>query len=333
MNQAPKVSVIVPVYKAENYLHKCVDSILAQTFTDFELLLIDDGSPDLSGEICDQYAAADSRVRVFHKPNGGVSSARNCGLDNACGEWVMFVDADDWIDEDSINKVLHITTNNNADICFFEFMIVSKSIEKSPFSFCSICGNKYFKIFAGKNECAIAIAQIEKSLAFGYTCNKLFKNSIIKQNNIRFDNRFSIQEDHLFTFSYIKNVSKIVVTTYALYYYVMNENSLIRKSYSYANTKERNILMYNNRIELCEIFGIIDKSYIKWFTTDYVTRILSNMRNLSTSGLDHKTIIKEIKTANEIIKNSDTYFSKKLFLYRSIMWLPNRLLFKAFSMI
>ena len=94
MNQAPKVSVIVPVYKAEKYLHRCVDSILAQTFIDFELLLVDDGSPDCSGDICDQYAAADPRVRVFHKPNGGVSSARNLGIEKANGEWLMFVDAD-----------------------------------------------------------------------------------------------------------------------------------------------------------------------------------------------------------------------------------------------
>lgn len=84
----PKISVIVPVYNTEKYLHRCVDSILAQTFTDFELLLIDDGSTDSSGAICDEYAQKDSRVRVFHKENGGASSARNLGLDNATGEWI-----------------------------------------------------------------------------------------------------------------------------------------------------------------------------------------------------------------------------------------------------
>ena len=89
MNETtPKISVIVPVYKAEAYLHRCVDSLLAQTFTDFEVLLVDDGSPDRSGEICDEYARKDRRVRVFHKENGGVSSARNMGLDNARGEYV-----------------------------------------------------------------------------------------------------------------------------------------------------------------------------------------------------------------------------------------------------
>ena len=92
----PTISVIVPVYNAEKYLHRCIDSVLAQTYTDFELLLIDDGSKDQSGEICDEYAQKDARVRVFHQENGGVSSARNLGLDNAKGEWVTFVDSDDW---------------------------------------------------------------------------------------------------------------------------------------------------------------------------------------------------------------------------------------------
>ena len=95
----PKVSIIVPVYKAEKYLNRCVDSILAQTFTDFELLLIDDGSPDRSGEICDEYAKKDSRIRVIHKENGGVSSARQRGLDESIGEYTIHADPDDWVEE------------------------------------------------------------------------------------------------------------------------------------------------------------------------------------------------------------------------------------------
>ena len=113
----PKISVIVPVYNAEKYLHRCVDSILTQTFTDFELLLINDGSKDKSGAICDEYAAKDSRVRVFHKENGGVSSARNLGLDNAKGEWITFVDSDDWIVSDMYEKMLQKLVKNNADLC------------------------------------------------------------------------------------------------------------------------------------------------------------------------------------------------------------------------
>lgn len=99
---SPSNSIIVPVYKAEAYLHRCVDSLLAQTFTDFEVLLIDDGSPDCIGEICDAYAKKDARVRVFHQPNGGVSVARQRGVENAKGEWITFVDADDCLPQKSL---------------------------------------------------------------------------------------------------------------------------------------------------------------------------------------------------------------------------------------
>ena len=96
----PKISLIVPVYNVEKYLNRCVDSILSQDFTDFEILLIDDGSMDKSGKICDEYAKIDTRVRVFHKVNGGVSSARNLGLDYAKGQWIGFCDSDDYVKKD-----------------------------------------------------------------------------------------------------------------------------------------------------------------------------------------------------------------------------------------
>lgn len=102
----PTISVIVPVYNTEKYLGECVQSILNQIFTDFELLLIDDGSTDQSGAICDTYALQDKRVKVFHKENGGVSSARNMGLDEARGEWIVFVDSDDWVANSYFSELL-----------------------------------------------------------------------------------------------------------------------------------------------------------------------------------------------------------------------------------
>lgn len=118
-----KISVIVPVYNAEEYLRLCVDSILAQTFTDFELLLIDDGSKDNSGVICDQYAAKDSRVRVFHKENGGVSSARNLGLENAKGDWIIFIDSDDWIADEMFKDIYEKAVSGNADLVYCDLLM------------------------------------------------------------------------------------------------------------------------------------------------------------------------------------------------------------------
>ena len=104
----PKISVIVPVYKAEAYLDRCIESILAQTYTDFELILVNDGSPDNCGAICDEYAEKDPRVRVIHKENGGVSTARNAGLAAATGEFIAFVDPDDWVEVDMYEKMYNI---------------------------------------------------------------------------------------------------------------------------------------------------------------------------------------------------------------------------------
>lgn len=116
-----KVSIIVPIYNLEKYVRHCVDSILVQTYTDFELLLIDDGSKDGSGKICDEYAELDSRIHVFHKENGGLCSARNHGLDKARGEWIMYVDGDDWLEPDTLELLLLKAEETGADIVFADF--------------------------------------------------------------------------------------------------------------------------------------------------------------------------------------------------------------------
>ena len=124
----PAISVIVPVYNTEKYLDECILSILNQSFTDFELLLIDDGSTDRSGAICDQYAAKDERVRVFHKKNGGVSSARNVGLDEAKGEYVIFLDADDyWYRDDCLEALLRIAVQTKVDVVRGEYKAVDEN--------------------------------------------------------------------------------------------------------------------------------------------------------------------------------------------------------------
>ena len=128
------ISVIVPVYKAEKYLRRCVDSILSQTLPDFELILIDDGSPDNSGRLCDEYAAKDQRIRVLHQKNGGAAAARNAGLDAAAGEWITFVDSDDWVHQDYL-RVLHETAMiQSADLvaCRYRMVRSDSQPDKNP---------------------------------------------------------------------------------------------------------------------------------------------------------------------------------------------------------
>ena len=116
------VSIIVPIYKVEDYIRECIDSILAQTYPDFELILVDDGSPDDCGRICDDYAKRDNRIKVVHKVNGGLTSARNAGLEVAKGEWIMRVDGDDWIEPDMIESLIEAAQITGADMVFGDFM-------------------------------------------------------------------------------------------------------------------------------------------------------------------------------------------------------------------
>lgn len=200
----PKISVIVPVYKVEKYLHRCVDSILAQSYTDFELLLIDDGSPDNSGAICDEYAAKDSRVRGFHKENGGVSSARNLGLDNARGEWVSFVDSDDWLESRCLET---LTQHLDADL-------IRCAIESTDGTLWASEDCEYgIKDFVKKYE--------EDPLT-RTPCGALYKTQIIRENKLYFDPLVRFGEDMMFNFQYLLKSHSVRLLNFIGYTYYRN---------------------------------------------------------------------------------------------------------------
>ena len=125
------ISVIVPVYKVEKYIHRCIDSILAQTFSDFELILVDDGSPDNCGRICDEYALKDNRIHVIHKENGGLSDARNAGIDwafeHSDSEWITFIDSDDWVHKKYLESLINGAINTNSDVVIGGYQLSSDS--------------------------------------------------------------------------------------------------------------------------------------------------------------------------------------------------------------
>lgn len=206
------ISVIVPVYKAERYLHRCVDSILAQSYTDFELLLINDGSPDNCGAICDEYAQKDSRVRVFHKENGGVSSARNMGLENAKGEYVTFCDSDDYVGEDwldSYRDVMH----ENVDLAIQGYYIIDKDkIIKKKLS---------QSIGYAVDEKRRLIATLMTQGVYGYLWVKLFRRQIIEDNHISFDTNSTFREDEQFFSKYLEYVISFRCIDKENYYYIL----------------------------------------------------------------------------------------------------------------
>lgn len=200
------ISVIVPVYNSERTLHRCVDSILSQTFSDFELILVDDGSSDSSGCICDNYARKDKRVRVFHKMNGGVSSARNLGLDNAIGKWVTFCDSDDYVEDDWLGIFMRC--------CSHDKCLIMQSV--------NFVGNVPVKNNSDVDNCNVCefVETFYDSAILGYVFNKLFLLPKIRQNYIRFDEKLKYREDEVFVLHYCLYCnSGIVYTANSGYFY------------------------------------------------------------------------------------------------------------------
>ena len=211
----PKISVIVPVYKAEKYLHRCIDSILAQTFTDFELILVNDGSPDNSGAICDGYAAKDNRVRVFHKKNGGVSSARQFGLDQAQGEYIIHADSDDWVEADMFEELHKQAKEKHADMVICDYYVNYSGHQE----------------LSKQKPSALDHETVLKELfiSLNSSCwNKLVKRACINKYSVKFPKELSFMEDGYFNAAVLKNPIKVSYLPKAFYHYVLgtNENSI-----------------------------------------------------------------------------------------------------------
>lgn len=212
----PKISVIVPVYKVEKYIGQCIESVVSQTFKDFELMLIDDGSPDNSGAICDEYAQKDARIRVFHIENGGVSSARNYGIEKATGDWLCFIDSDDFVKEDYL-KDFGIDFNI-SDLIIQGFLIKDKHGERE----------KSIKQHKDKND---LIYSAEISNILNSPCYKLYRRDIIKANELKFRSGCSYGEDHIFTLEYMYCMSSnhFVYVPRCSYVYVREGNESLSR--------------------------------------------------------------------------------------------------------
>lgn len=213
----PLVSIIVPIYKAEKYLPSCVDSILSQTFSDFELILVNDGSPDNSAAICEAYAQKDNRIKIIDKENAGASSARNKGLEKARGKYVIFIDSDDVISSLMVETLYSLALEYNADIaiCGIERFTVTINNREEKYKnnhrkLCRYTGKEYLKeLILGNTDCS--------------PCNKIYSKDII--GNIRFiEGR--INEDKLFLFEIYQKCNNIVKTDEILYHYRFNNESV-----------------------------------------------------------------------------------------------------------
>ena len=232
----PKISFIVPVYGVEKYIHQCVDSILGQTFKDFELILVDDGSPDNCPVICDEYAQKDSRVKVIHKKNAGVSAARNTGIEASGGEWVYFVDSDDWLELDAAATLYNDAIENDADCvmsdcvkCYengktvriyqFSQAFFTDSLEKiSNIQKYMLC-HKYSPYYSPNT-----------SNGYAAPWGKFVKMSILKDNNIRFDPYAKgVFDDGIYSLYVLDHVKRFYFNRKHTYNYRMVGNSITHK--------------------------------------------------------------------------------------------------------
>lgn len=248
----PEVSVIVPVYKVEDYLCRCIDSILAQTFTDFELILVDDGSPDNCGSICDQYSKKDARVHVIHQTNSGVSSARNAGLTYANGCYIMFCDADDWVRIDWIQLMVEtIKEDENCwVVCGADF------ISKENHEILVPTGQDKSKDFLPVSDYFL----IHKCALDSFCWNKIYRMDILKQHRIEFRNGVSFGEDLLFNIDYLKHMDGIKLVKETLYYY--NRSNEMSATGKYDPQRFEKIrVTYNKRKPL------ISRHYLAEFST------------------------------------------------------------------
>ena len=215
------ISIIIPVYNVEKYLSECIDSVLCQTYEKFELILVDDGSSDNSGKVCDEYEEKDNRVRVIHKENGGVSSARNVGLDNSKGEYITFIDSDDTVDSQYLELMHNDIVAKKSDACYCRLCLFDDDSKIKVNSFLPKESNlsgkrkeKFLrKFFRGK---------------YGYSsCKILYSKSVLE--NVRFDERIRFNEDFLFTLNAVLKCKSISSIDKVLYNYRKNPSSATKK--------------------------------------------------------------------------------------------------------
>ena len=208
------VSIIVPIYNIQEYLPKCIDSILAQTYPDFEMILLDDGSTDTSGEICEEYAAKDKRIKVIHKDNGGLTSARNAGLCNASGTYIMHIDGDDWIEPDMLTLLVNSAESNDADIVIGDFRMVSGK-----------CNTAYSSDDWGDGK----EFSLNKYIASVWTTawGSIVKRSVYEKNNISSPTQITYCEDFHLMVRLCYFADKIVHVNIPLYNYRQRASSVM----------------------------------------------------------------------------------------------------------
>lgn len=237
----PMVSIVVPIYNAENYLRRCVDSILNQEYTDFELLLVNDGSTDASGDICEEYGAQDPRVIVIQKENTGVSDSRNRALDRAMGKYLQFLDSDDWITPDATRLFVRAAEEYGCDMVISDFYrVVGERL--------STKGDIEEEGVLTREEFAAHMMENPADFYYGVLWNKLYRRDIVEEHNLRMDTDINWCEDFMFNLEYIRYAKVFYALHAPIYYYVKRKGSLASQGINISKTVKMklNVFEYYN---------------------------------------------------------------------------------------
>lgn len=275
MEKITKVSIIIPIYNTGDKLVRCLESVLNQTHDDFECLLVDDGSIDQSPRIIDEFAAKDSRFKAIHKPNGGVSSARNEGLRIADGEWVVFLDSDDTIKPNHIEAMLSVV-EDGIDIVFtgFEQIVAGNQIVK---------GHAYDRqIYKGKDGIAKFLDETE-ALNFMIPWDRMYRRSVIVEEEIQFDTKLSLSEDRLFCYQYLLHISGIATIPEITYVHdATDQNSLSNRFYPFSVNAYRYDTFVDATEKLLSAYTLPDHTmFLLWkYTWDLMVQTLSSLHGI-----------------------------------------------------
>lgn len=291
------ISVIVPVYNVEKYLRKCVDSICAQTYKNLEIILVDDGSLDQSGEICEEFKKNDNRIKVIHKKNGGLGLTRNSGMERMTGQYVTFIDSDDWIGPDHIENLYQAIKKAQADVCMGEYTRVFAigqpkqchgKLEKKLYTDDEVIEKIVLPII-GPDTTYRSDSQVEASC-----WRNLYRVDVIKQNDIKFiSERYAVSEDTFFNIDYLMHAHKVIAISETGYYYLENNESISQKY----NPKRfaRTVSFYkevSNRIEKYNL-----KERVRYrLDRNYLTKTRVAIRHIVVSDLPYKEKHDEIRS-------------------------------------
>lgn len=324
----PTISIIVPVFNVSPYLHRCIDSILAQTFTNFELILINDGSSDNSGEICENYIHKDNRAKVIHKENGGVSKARNTGLDIAIGEYITFIDSDDYVDFDYLRVMHKAISENNSDmaICGVRYRN-SDNLDA--------CNEQvYINDFTiGKKDYPNKIYSLLEKRRLNYIYSKLYRRNLLDVNRIRFDTKMMLGEDTIFVCDVLKCSERISVVGECYYNYIKYSSGTLTTKY-YENIYEIYLFIAKYIEQSMLTIGCLNKEMLnviddrKIISADWSITSIRNQKQINfmikikliNLVINNKELLESLERRRDIFKQKDIALIRRgnavlLFLY------------------